>query len=146
MDFVQSGKCAIVLSTSNDDRFPACSILDGQNETFWVSTGMFPQEITIRINLDGEETQRPTLAKISKIELQSTGIKRLILSSSTKKLASQFEKLIELQMEDKDPKLQVETIQLNNASCHYLNLQIMSAWDNFVTISKIAIEGEIDDK
>jgi hypothetical protein len=71
-DFIQAGKCQVVLSTSNDDRFPASNILDGSPETFWISTGMFPQEITLKFNLDKVETQRPTLAKISKIELYST--------------------------------------------------------------------------
>ncbi|XP_051543937.1 intraflagellar transport protein 25 homolog isoform X2 [Myxocyprinus asiaticus] len=38
----------IVLVSSSDENHPPENIIDGKTETFWVSTGMFPQEFIIR--------------------------------------------------------------------------------------------------
>ncbi len=82
MDFVQAGRCEVVLATSNDERYPARNILEQQNETFWISTGMFPQEVMLRLNLDDVETARPTLARLSRIEIHSTNSMLFIDSSN----------------------------------------------------------------
>ncbi len=40
---------SIVMATSNDPSNPAQNILDGSDQTFWASTGLFPQEIIISL-------------------------------------------------------------------------------------------------
>jgi hypothetical protein len=60
-------------------------------------------------------------------------------------MASQFETIMDTKVEEKEGKLQVEAITLKDVPAHFLNLQILSGWDNFVTISKIVIEGDIVD-
>ncbi|KAM4804990.1 intraflagellar transport protein 25 homolog isoform X5 [Ictidomys tridecemlineatus] len=37
----------VVLATSSDEKHPPENIIDGNPETFWTTTGMFPQEFII---------------------------------------------------------------------------------------------------
>ncbi|XP_029419339.1 intraflagellar transport protein 25 homolog isoform X3 [Nannospalax galili] len=37
----------VILATSNDEKHPPENIIDGNSETFWTTTGMFPQEFII---------------------------------------------------------------------------------------------------
>ncbi|XP_058031158.1 intraflagellar transport protein 25 homolog isoform X3 [Ahaetulla prasina] len=37
----------VILATSSDEIYPAENVIDGRSETFWTTTGMFPQEFII---------------------------------------------------------------------------------------------------
>ncbi|XP_035582927.1 intraflagellar transport protein 25 homolog isoform X3 [Zalophus californianus] len=37
----------VILATSSDEKHPPENIIDGNPETFWTTTGMFPQEFII---------------------------------------------------------------------------------------------------
>ncbi|XP_024131060.1 intraflagellar transport protein 25 homolog isoform X2 [Oryzias melastigma] len=47
--FSSSG-AKVVLASSSDESHPPENIVDGNMSTFWMSTGMFPQEFIIRFN------------------------------------------------------------------------------------------------
>uniref|UniRef100_A0A8C0IUM8 DOC domain-containing protein n=1 Tax=Chelonoidis abingdonii TaxID=106734 RepID=A0A8C0IUM8_CHEAB len=51
----------VVLATSNDEKYPPENIIDGSSETFWTTTGMFPQEFIISFH---------KCVKISKLTIQ----------------------------------------------------------------------------
>ena len=38
---------AVIMASSVDERFPPEHMLDGKDSTFWLSTGMFPQEFVL---------------------------------------------------------------------------------------------------
>jgi heat shock protein beta-11 len=42
MPLVKMG-CFISMATSNDTNHPASNVIDGDNSTFWMTTGLFPQ-------------------------------------------------------------------------------------------------------
>ncbi|KAM9283409.1 intraflagellar transport protein 25 homolog isoform 2-T2 [Morus bassanus] len=58
---LSSAGAALVLATSSDEQHPAESVADGSSETFWTTTGMFPQEFIIGF---------PKCVKISKVAIQ----------------------------------------------------------------------------
>ncbi|XP_061623265.1 intraflagellar transport protein 25 homolog isoform X2 [Phyllopteryx taeniolatus] len=49
---IESSLCSlgakVVVAASNDENHPPENIIDGNTNTFWMSTGMFPQEFIIR--------------------------------------------------------------------------------------------------
>ncbi len=57
------GPCLLVL-LQVDDRFPPENILDGKDATFWMTTGMFPQECVLSLKAG---------VKVSKITTLSLG-------------------------------------------------------------------------
>lgn len=46
MPLVQSG-CFVSMATSNDENHPASNIIDGNEQTFWMTTGLFPQTVIL---------------------------------------------------------------------------------------------------
>jgi len=65
-DVVASRKAKVVLTTSLDDNHPISEMLDDKEETFWVSTGMFPQEIMF---------QCESILNLESMKIVSTGSK-----------------------------------------------------------------------
>eukprot|EP00983_Pelagomonas_calceolata_P076836 1153592-Pelagomonas_calceolata.AAC.3 len=39
----------IIMATSVDERFPPEHMLDGKDSSFWMTTGMFPQEFVLAL-------------------------------------------------------------------------------------------------
>ncbi|KAM6456436.1 intraflagellar transport protein 25 homolog isoform 3-T3 [Liasis olivaceus] len=44
---LSSEGAGVILATSSDEIHPPENIIDGRSETFWTTTGMFPQEFII---------------------------------------------------------------------------------------------------
>ncbi|MEE6495609.1 hypothetical protein FKM82_002095 [Ascaphus truei] len=83
---LSSAGAQVTLATSSDERHPPEHIIDGNPETFWTTTGMFPQEFIISLR---------GLLKISKITLQSTWIRSLRIEKSVSKEPINFERFVE---------------------------------------------------
>ena len=43
----QESGSSIIMASCMDDRYPAENMLDGKDNTFWITTGMFPQEFVV---------------------------------------------------------------------------------------------------
>ncbi|KAF5906681.1 intraflagellar transport protein 25, partial [Clarias magur] len=91
----------VVLATSSDENHPPENMVDGNMETFWLSTGMFPQEVIIRF---------PDNMKISVISLHSFNVKRLRIEKSTQEETEKFELIAERDFEQTDGSLQINEI------------------------------------
>ncbi|XP_034271015.1 intraflagellar transport protein 25 homolog isoform X3 [Pantherophis guttatus] len=76
----------VILATSSDEMYPAENIIDGRSETFWTTTGMFPQEFIISFH---------KCVTISKLTIQCYLVKRLRIEKSVSKDPVDFEKCIE---------------------------------------------------
>ncbi|KAK1893038.1 Intraflagellar transport protein 25 like [Dissostichus eleginoides] len=76
----------VVVASSSDENHPPENITDGNTNTFWMSTGMFPQEFIIRF-------AEPT--DISAVTVDSYNVKHLKIEKNTSQNASQFESVTE---------------------------------------------------
>nr|XP_056701182.1 intraflagellar transport protein 25 homolog isoform X2 [Euleptes europaea] len=85
----------VILATSSDEKYPPENIIDGRTETFWTTTGLFPQEfiicfhkcviiskLTIQcyLDLDYKEGELQT-EEFSFPEFQATHLRFIILSA-----------------------------------------------------------------
>mmetsp|Transcript_56182 Transcript_56182/g.64463 ORF Transcript_56182/g.64463 Transcript_56182/m.64463 type:complete len:144 (+) Transcript_56182:100-531(+) len=132
-------KAEIVLSTCNDERFPATCILDGKPNTFFVTSGLFPHEIIIGM--------KGGSASISRILLSSSGIKKFRIEKCNDSTPSRFEPIVDCEVANRDATgRQVEQFQLNKATAGfgitYLKVVIASGHEDFAAIYDLAIEGE----
>ncbi|KAM4641637.1 intraflagellar transport protein 25 homolog isoform 2-T2 [Discoglossus pictus] len=94
-----SAGARVSLATSSDDKHPAESVIDGDSETFWTTTGMFPQEFIISLS---------SPQRLSKIILQSSMIRTLHIETSISKDPVDFEKCVERDLEHAEGQLQSE--------------------------------------
>lgn len=91
----------VILATSSDEKHPPENIIDGNAETFWTTTGMFPQEFIICFHKH---------VKIEKIVIQSYLVRTLRVEKSTSKEPVGFEQWIEKDLVHTEGQLQNEEI------------------------------------
>mmetsp|Transcript_104917 Transcript_104917/g.180924 ORF Transcript_104917/g.180924 Transcript_104917/m.180924 type:complete len:139 (-) Transcript_104917:889-1305(-) len=131
-------KTEVLYQTSIDDRYPACNLHDGDEKTFWISTGMFPQEVLLKLNC--------TSANVTKIRTWSYHIKKLVIEKCTEAQPVKFDKIVETELSDKAGAMQIESFAINQTmgpDVKYLKIHIASGWDDFVSMHSIIVEGDI---
>ncbi|XP_075689153.1 intraflagellar transport protein 25 homolog [Rhinoderma darwinii] len=124
----------VSLATSSDERHPAEHIIDGNPETFWTTTGMFPQEFIISMN---------GLQKIGKILIESSLIRSLNIFTSTSKEPTNFEPCVEREFEHVEGQYQSEEITVPGVQAVHLRFVILSGYDHFVSVRSVSAESVI---
>lgn len=132
-------KLDVLLATSNDDRYQPGNIVDGKPNTFFVTTGSYPQEILLG-------TRSGSAAHISKISITSSGVKKLRVEKCCEHQPTRFETVMECEVSSRDGSKQVEQFQLNKATAGagimYLKFVILSGHEEFAGIYAITAEGD----
>ncbi|XP_066509760.1 intraflagellar transport protein 25 homolog [Hoplias malabaricus] len=121
----------VVLASSNDEAHPPENITDGKTETFWLSTGMFPQEFIIRF---------PDNMKVSLISVHSFNVKGLRIEKNTLEVAEKFEVVAEKEFEQTENSLQTNDIPLDGSTATHLRFLITSGYDHFVSVHKVGVQ------
>ncbi|XP_028852377.1 intraflagellar transport protein 25 homolog [Denticeps clupeoides] len=126
---LSSSGAKVVLVSSSDENHPPENILDGSTKSFWISTGMFPQEFIIRF---------PHATKISVLTIHSYNIKGLKLEKCMTEDTEKFENVAEKELERTDSHLQINDVSLNTTATH-LRFIITSGYDHFVSVHSITV-------
>eukprot|EP00744_Colponema_vietnamica_P010054 GILI01014239.1.p1 GENE.GILI01014239.1~~GILI01014239.1.p1 ORF type:complete len:127 (-),score=25.93 GILI01014239.1:200-580(-) len=121
----------VLMATSLDERHPPQNILENNN-TFWTSTGLYPQEILIQLGA-------PTV--INHVKLTCTNIRRFSLQGCEATSPVNFEKILETEFTDKKQRLQSEVMQVtNNKAFRFVKVTILSGWNDFCSIHRVAFD------
>ena len=91
----------IIGSSSYDPKHPPFSVIDGDYNTFWLTTGNFPQEIIVQLG-------DPSLIK--GVELMSTGIRKVELAKSEGP-SNMWETIAEAESNESDSEVQRISLQ-----------------------------------
>lgn len=129
---LSSAGATIALATSFDENHPPENIIDGSLDTFWPTTGMFPQEFIITFS---------ALMSIGNIKLLSSNVKALSIEKSTKTEALDFEPLVEKEYEHSEGQMQRDEIKIPVTSACHLKFVIKSGFDHFVSIHNVSVDG-----
>ncbi|XP_028314102.1 intraflagellar transport protein 25 homolog [Gouania willdenowi] len=121
----------VVLAASSDENHPPENIIDGSTKTFWVSTGMFPQEFIIQFS---------ELTRVSAVTMDSYNVKHLKIEKNTTQNASHFESVVENDFQSTDGHLQSNTLTLNGCSATHLRFIIASGYDHFVSVHRVTVK------
>ncbi|XP_077309416.1 intraflagellar transport protein 25 homolog [Lithobates pipiens] len=128
---LSSAGAVLALATSGDGGHPAQHIIDGKPDTFWTTTGMFPQEFIISLN---------TLQKIGKITIESSQIRSLRIETSTSKEPTNFEHCVEREFEHVEGQFHNEEITFPGVQAIHLRFVILSGFDHFVAVRSVSAE------
>ncbi|KAJ7332695.1 hypothetical protein JRQ81_014875 [Phrynocephalus forsythii] len=126
----------VILATSSDEKYPPENIVDGRSETFWTTTGMFPQEFIISFH---------KCVTISKLTVQCYLVQVLRIEKSVSQDPVDFEQCIERELQFKEGELQTEEFSFPEIQATYLRFIILSAFDAFVSVHKMIAEGIVKD-
>ncbi|XP_004273873.2 intraflagellar transport protein 25 homolog isoform X2 [Orcinus orca] len=122
----------VILATSSDEKHPPENIIDGNPETFWTTTGMFPQEFIICFHKH---------VRIERLLIQSYFVRTLRIEKSTSKEPVDFEQWIERDLVHTEGQLQNEEIMVHDGHATYLRFIIVSAFDHFASVHSVSAEG-----
>ncbi len=87
IDVAAASTGAVVsIATSNDENHPASNIIDGDESTFWMTTGLFPQAFVISF---------PSMVEFRALQLRSTGVKYVVIEKSANNHPIDFEPIAE---------------------------------------------------
>ncbi|XP_012631769.1 intraflagellar transport protein 25 homolog isoform X2 [Microcebus murinus] len=124
----------VILATSSDEKHPPENIIDGNPETFWTTTGMFPQEFIIFFHKH---------VKIERLVIQSYFVRTLRIEKSTSKEPVDFEQWIEKDLIHTEGQLQNEEFVARDGYATYLRFVIISAFDHFASVHSISADGTV---
>uniref|UniRef100_UPI00398EE7BC intraflagellar transport protein 25 homolog isoform X2 n=1 Tax=Pristiophorus japonicus TaxID=55135 RepID=UPI00398EE7BC len=124
----------LVLAASGDEKHPPENIIDGNTETFWITTGMFPQEFILSF---------ANLIKISSVKIHCYNVRSLSIEKSVARDPVDFEPLTKSELERSEEQLQIEEFTDGTSAIH-LRFVIKSGFDHFVSVHKVTVEGTED--
>ncbi|GFR45548.1 hypothetical protein Agub_g6942 [Astrephomene gubernaculifera] len=125
----------IVMASCGDERFPPENMLDGKDNTFWVTTGMFPQEFVLKLD---------SCIRVSKITTLSLNVRKLAVEKCDQEKPDQFEKVFEVELANRGDRLQTEVHQVN-IRAKYLKFMILQGHGEFATVNRVSVVGGDDD-
>jgi len=122
----------ISVATSCDKNHPPEHCIDGQSDTFWVTTGLFPQELVVSFQ---------SRMNLTNVQITCYNVRKLALYKSSDSEVNECEKLEEKELEQVEGQLQKEEFILSNVSALHLKLVVLSGYDHFAAVQRLFVEG-----
>lgn len=125
----------VFMVSSLDPAHPGENIIDGNDSTFWISTGLYPQEILLELGQS---------AKVSSVSLSSTRVRSILIEGwGQEDTQANCQMLAEGEMANTaNGRLQKQEMQCRNQEIEFLRLVILSGWDDFCTVHHIHVDGQ----
>eukprot|EP00045_Choanoeca_perplexa_P000556 m.14949 g.14949 ORF g.14949 m.14949 type:complete len:139 (-) comp10384_c0_seq1:138-554(-) len=122
----------VVLATSSDNAHPPEAVIDGDESTFWVTTGMYPQELIITF---------PTPMRITSLETRSAAVKHMSVHKSSKASPTGWEDLSSAELEPAEGHMQIETHKMTPTIVRHLRIMIKSGHHPFCAVYNVRADG-----
>lgn len=125
----------VFMVSSLDPAHPGENIIDGNDSTFWISTGLYPQEILLELGQS---------AKVSSVSLSSTRVRNILVEGwGQEDTQARCQMLAEGEMANTaNGRLQKHEMPCHNQEIEFLRLVILSGWDDFCTVHRIHVDGQ----
>ncbi|CAG9462086.1 unnamed protein product [Pedinophyceae sp. YPF-701] len=122
----------VVGFTCCDIRHAPQNVLDGSDSTFWATTGMFPQEITIDLG------QVSTLVKM---QLSGMSIRKLAMDKCDQDTPQRFDRVFEVDIDQRPMKLSQHTHVLQNIRARFVRFVLLDGSEEFASLNRVQIFG-----
>lgn len=124
---------SVILSTCCDEENPPENIIDGSSQTFWMSTGLYPQEFVISF---------AGLMNVNSVAIECNSVRNLRVERSIQNEPQDFEVIGEKELENLEGHIQSEEFPIsNNTTAQHLRFSIDSAYDHFISVHKVVVNG-----
>lgn len=128
------GSDRVLMASSRDEDHPADNIIDGNDKTYWISTGLYPQEILL-------ELAQPR--RVSGVRLSTTNVRSVRIEGCSEPAATTFETLGSAEMDAKSKgNLQSKQLKCREQSqpIRFVKTMILSGWHDFCSVHRIVVE------
>ena len=122
----------VLMSTSYDPNFPPENAISPNLKEFWMSTGLFPQELLFQLS-------SPTAPR--SLRLVSSNVRQIIIEGCEGTHPGNFGKIGETELGNNGGDLQRESIDLNSPRpVNYIKIIFMSGWDEFLSVHGVKFD------
>ncbi|CAH8515882.1 unnamed protein product [Schistosoma turkestanicum] len=129
----RSSEKFIGFATSCDENHSPESVLERTKGSFWITTGIYPQMLTISL-------VQPS--NINKIKIVSSNIKTFLIETSPHTEPENFELKYEKTLPHSGGQLQVTELPLDDTYLHHVRLNIRSGYNHFVAVYDVLFDGK----
>jgi len=122
----------VFMVSSLDDAHPADNVIDGNEKTYWLSTGLYPQEIILELG-------RPS--RVAGVQLSATNVRAFRVEGCSEQPAVSFEPLATGELEACAGLLQRQELRCIEQALptHFLRAKILSGWHDFCSVHRIVV-------
>merc|ERR1711959_102905 len=122
-------------STSYDEQHPPSNIIDGDSKSFWVSTGLYPQEFTVEL---------AGCTDISTVKIAVCNVKKLVIEKCDSEEPTSFQKVSEIDLGSEgnahNPELNQQDIKLSGTTARHVKFIISDGWSDYCAVYHVGIE------
>jgi len=132
----ESSGAKVVFSSAWDTFHPPEAVIDGNDSTFWSTTGMFPHEIIITFD---------SVISVESIETRSFNVKNMQLLKSMTQTPADFAPLKEStidQIEGENDAKQVHNHEISGTVLRHLKIVLKNGYTDFAGIFDVIVQGE----
>eukprot|EP00050_Salpingoeca_kvevrii_P007173 m.294295 g.294295 ORF g.294295 m.294295 type:complete len:138 (-) comp12965_c0_seq1:201-614(-) len=122
----------VVFATASDPAHPPDAAIDGDNTTFWSTTGLFPHELVVTF---------PSATKLTKLEVHTNGVAKISAHKSANAKPAGFEDIGDAELPNLDGPGQVHDFQIQPLVLRHLKLVLHSGHSRFAAVYKIVALG-----
>ncbi|XP_023712595.1 intraflagellar transport protein 25 homolog isoform X2 [Cryptotermes secundus] len=126
--------CVVSYSSSSYGDYNGCSskIIDGQRNTYWCTTGLYPQSFIITF---------PNPVIISLIKIRSYLVQLISVERSSADAPQRFENLCETELDITDHCHQVKLLHEAKFIARHLRFTIRSGYDHVCAVYRVEVQG-----
>mmetsp|Transcript_28681 Transcript_28681/g.71041 ORF Transcript_28681/g.71041 Transcript_28681/m.71041 type:complete len:133 (+) Transcript_28681:148-546(+) len=122
----------VIFTSCNDENHPGSNIIDGNDRTFWITTGLFPQQFIVQLKEEGS---------FSRLKTVTTNVRKLCFEKCTEDQPTAFEQIFEAELDSpQGSRIQQETHAVSLHTARFVRVTIVSGWDDFASVHRLGIE------
>lgn len=125
----------VMMVTSFDPAHPGESAIDGRDESYWMSTGLYPQELMLELGQS---------AAVLKLWVSCTHVRRLRVEGCQEDQPVNFILLAEEELDDTHGRLQLRELGCCEVlqPIRFVRVLVMSGWFDFCSFHRIQVMGK----
>merc|ERR1719161_2596842 len=124
----------VLFVSSRDEMHPGDNVIDGDDHTFWITTGLFPQEILLQL---------PEPSQISSVRLATTNVRSMRVEACSEETPVNFKVMSEQhEMNEKSGRMQIIDLACapQEGPVGYVKLTILNGWHDFVSVHHVHVQ------
>eukprot|EP00747_Dinoflagellata_sp_TGD_P165046 gnl/TRDRNA2_/TRDRNA2_185831_c0_seq1.p1 gnl/TRDRNA2_/TRDRNA2_185831_c0~~gnl/TRDRNA2_/TRDRNA2_185831_c0_seq1.p1 ORF type:complete len:140 (-),score=33.01 gnl/TRDRNA2_/TRDRNA2_185831_c0_seq1:62-481(-) len=125
----------VLMVSSEDDEHSGDNVIDGNDNSYWISTGLYPQELLLQLSAP---------ASVSNLKLSSTYVRAVRIEGCCEDSPVNFKTIAEGDMDKKaaDGRLQIKDFPLKSLEgpVSFVKVQLLSGWHDFCSVHKIQVD------
>ncbi|KAG7153409.1 Intraflagellar transport protein 25-like [Homarus americanus] len=132
IDEINMVDAKVIYASSQDPTFPPSAMLDGRPDTFWATSGLYPQMVVVTL---------PGITSVDALTILAYNVRRVSVARSIKTQPTDFEEVTERELPHDEGKLQSSVLSSEQITAAHLRITIIEGHGHFCSVHKVSVTG-----